>query len=324
MPKVSIIMPTYNVEKYFRQCIESVINQTLQDIEIIPVDNGSPDNCGMLMDEYASKDSRIKPIHQDNKGYAGAVNNGIKRATGEYIGIVETDDWVEPEMFETLYFQAKNLDVDIIKSGYNRIIDNKLDKILNVNLEISEQEIFTIDKHPEIFTMHPSIWSCLYKREFLTSNNIYIDEDLPGSWVDNSFQVLSMLKANKICYLNKAFYNYRYENVNSSSSLKKDLEKPYRTSLRVHKVVEENTSNKLIIEHIAIREWNYIKDIISKTPYDKKDEAREIIKKMFDLIGDNLSENGKFQSYKRRHYDKDLSIKIRLRDFKNKFKNRRK
>ena len=118
MPKVSIIMPTYNVEQYFRQCLESVINQTLTDIEIIPVDDGSPDNCEKIMDEYAKKDSRIKPIHKENGGYGKAVNAGLKMATGEYIGIVETDDWIEPDMYEKLYSQAKKFDSDVCKSGF--------------------------------------------------------------------------------------------------------------------------------------------------------------------------------------------------------------
>ena len=102
MSKVSIVMPAYNVEKYLRQCMDSIVNQTLKDIEIIPVDDGSPDKCGKIMDEYAAADSRIKPIHQSNGGYGKAVNAGINAATGEYIGIVETDDWAEPDMFEKL------------------------------------------------------------------------------------------------------------------------------------------------------------------------------------------------------------------------------
>lgn len=94
-PKVSVIMPTYRVEPYFEQALLSVVDQTLRDIEIIPVDDGSPDNCGAIMDAYAAKDPRIKPIHQPNGGYGKAINAGLYAATGEYIAIVETDDWIE-------------------------------------------------------------------------------------------------------------------------------------------------------------------------------------------------------------------------------------
>ena len=149
-PKVSIVMPTYNVEKYFRQCMESVINQTLTDIEIIPVDDGSPDNCGAIMDEYAAKDSRIKPIHQQNGGYGKAVNAGINAATGEYIGIVETDDWCDPKMFEKLYTQAKKLDADVCKCDFRYYYGNDKFRDCKAICTIApEGEVFTIKENPE-------------------------------------------------------------------------------------------------------------------------------------------------------------------------------
>ena len=95
MPKVSVIIPVYNVEKYLRQCLDSVINQTLKDIEIICVDDGSTDNCPNILDEYAAKDARIKIIHKKNEGYGKAMNVGISHASGEYIGIVEPDDYID-------------------------------------------------------------------------------------------------------------------------------------------------------------------------------------------------------------------------------------
>ena len=107
MPKVSIVIPTYNVEQYLKECLDSVINQTLKDIEIICVDDGSTDNSGKILDEYAAKDSRIKVIHKENGGYGKAMNVGIDNATGEYIGIVEPDDYIEFDMYETLYINAK-------------------------------------------------------------------------------------------------------------------------------------------------------------------------------------------------------------------------
>ena len=111
-------MPTYRVEPYFEQALLSVVDQTLRDIEIIPVDDGSPDNCGAIMDAYATKDPRIKPIHQPNGGYGKAINAGLYAATGEYIAIVETDDWIEPDMLETLYSAAKKGDHPIVKGSF--------------------------------------------------------------------------------------------------------------------------------------------------------------------------------------------------------------
>ena len=97
-PKVSIVVPIYNVEKYLNECVDSILNQSLKDIEEILVDDGSPDNCGKIVDEYAAKDSRVVPVHQKNSGYSVAVNKGIDLAKGEYIGIIESDDFIEPDM----------------------------------------------------------------------------------------------------------------------------------------------------------------------------------------------------------------------------------
>ena len=107
MPKVSILMPACNVENFLRECMDSVVNQTLKDIEIICLDDGSKDSTGNILDEYAAKDSRIKVIHKPNSGSGHSRNVGLDHATGEYIGIIETDDFADPDMFEKLYITAK-------------------------------------------------------------------------------------------------------------------------------------------------------------------------------------------------------------------------
>ena len=105
--KVSVVVPIYNVERFLCQAVDSILNQTLKDIEVILVDDGSPDNCGKICEEYAKKDSRVRVIHQKNGGLGNAYNNGIALASGEYIGFVEPDDWIEPEMYEIMYNNAK-------------------------------------------------------------------------------------------------------------------------------------------------------------------------------------------------------------------------
>ena len=122
MALISVIMPTYKVEEYFQQCIESVLNQTLKDIEIIPVDDGSPDKCGEIMDYYAEKDHRVKPIHQKNGGYGKAVNSGFDKASGKYVAIVETDDFIEPNMLEVLYKAAEKHQAMLLRRGLKNYI----------------------------------------------------------------------------------------------------------------------------------------------------------------------------------------------------------
>ena len=116
-PILSIVVPVYNTEKYLRRCIDSLTNQTLNDIEIIIVDDGSKDNCAVLCDELSKTDSRIKVIHKENGGLGFARNSGIKAATGQYIGFVDSDDYIEPIMYEALFSAAKKYDADLAISG---------------------------------------------------------------------------------------------------------------------------------------------------------------------------------------------------------------
>ena len=118
MPKVSIVVPIYNVEKYLKDCLESLINQTFKDIEIICVDDGSTDSSGLICDEYAQDDARIKVIHKQNAGYGSAINRGIVEATGKYVAILESDDYAEKTMYEDLYNLAEKYQADLIKCDW--------------------------------------------------------------------------------------------------------------------------------------------------------------------------------------------------------------
>lgn len=129
MPKVSIIVPIYGVEPYLAQCVESLQNQTLSELEMILVDDGSPDNCGHLADAFARQDSRIRVIHQQNAGLGAARNAGLAAARGEYVAFVDGDDWVTPSMYEALYRAAKTAGAEIAVSGHR---DMAYGKVLRV------------------------------------------------------------------------------------------------------------------------------------------------------------------------------------------------
>ena len=118
MPKVSVVVPVYNVEKYLEQCLDSIVNQTLKDIEIICVDDGSTDKSGEILDKYVTEDDRVKVIHKKNSGYGNSMNIGFDAAQGEYIGIIESDDYAELNMFESLYECAVENNLDVVKSEY--------------------------------------------------------------------------------------------------------------------------------------------------------------------------------------------------------------
>ena len=115
---ISIIIPVYKTEPYLRKCVDSVLAQTYTNLEVILVDDGSPDDCGKICDEYAAKDSRVKVIHKENGGLSSARNCGLDVATGKYIGFVDSDDWIDPDMYETLLGLLLRYDADIAEGSY--------------------------------------------------------------------------------------------------------------------------------------------------------------------------------------------------------------
>lgn len=218
MPKVSVLVPVYNVEKYLPQCLDSIIQQTMCDIEVICVNDGSTDRSGEILDSYALKESRIKIIHKKNAGYGAAMNDALRLATGEYIGIVESDDKIVSDMYEVLYAAAREHDLDFVKSeayywyetiGYlKRVHEGSLDRYFDKVLEDVDRNVF--------FDFFMNIWTGIYKREFLINNHIAFHESSGASYQDNAFWMQTCLYAKKAMWLNKAFYYYRQDNPEAS------------------------------------------------------------------------------------------------------------
>lgn len=230
-PKVSIVVPIYNVERYLNECIDSILRQTLKDIEIILVDDGSPDNCGKIIDEYVKKDSRVIAIHQENSGYSVAVNKGIDLAKGEYIGVIESDDFIEPDMYELLYKDAKKNNTDITKGlfyFYNPTLnEDEQNKVYfnpcGIDLRLAPNGAFHVTEWPRIIGFHASIWSSIYKSDFV--KKIKIPETAGASYQDFPFMIEVMCKAERISIVKKAFVHWRNEpkQGNSTSARGKKL-----------------------------------------------------------------------------------------------------
>lgn len=216
-PKVSILIPCYNVEKYIRQCMDSVVNQTLKDIEIIAINDGSKDNTLSILKDYAKNDKRIIIIDKANSGYGDSMNQGLKKATGEYIGIVESDDFVELNMFETLYNTAIKNNVEVVKSNYYEYTTktNTNKKAFIVPKQDLNQVILPREKQG-IFWPAPCIWSAIYKRDFLTQNNIEFLPTPGASYQDTAFNFKVWLMAERVFFISEAFLHYRQDNENSS------------------------------------------------------------------------------------------------------------
>lgn len=205
MPRalISIIVPVYKVEKYIHKCISSIINQTYSNIEIILVDDGSPDNCAKICDEYALKDKRIKVIHQKNMGLSEARNRGIEISKGEYIGFVDSDDYIEPTMFQDLYNAIIDNDADIsicnfyVISNKRKVAKNNF-KRRNFN-KIEALKGVLLDKDIQSYA-----WNKLYKRELFENIKYPIGKKYED--IGTTFYLFE--KSNKIAYIEKPEYNY--------------------------------------------------------------------------------------------------------------------
>ena len=218
MTKISIIIPVYNVEKYLKQCLDNVVNQTLKDIEIICIDDCSSDNSLNILKEYAKNDNRIKIIEQKvNQGQGVARNEAIKIAEGEYIGFVDPDDWIELDMYEKMYNKSKEFGTDITLCNFERYYNNlKVSKIINpiskcseVDNSIITNKVFNFRNLEDSFLSitYNYAWIGIYKHEFVKMNNLKFAEMKIGE--DRLFCCLAKFLANKIVHIDRTFYHYR-------------------------------------------------------------------------------------------------------------------
>jgi len=259
---ISVIIPVYNVEKYLRQCLDSVVNQTLQDIEIICVNDGSTDSSLQILEEYAQNDSRIKIINKSNSGYGASMNVGLDNATGEYIGIVEPDDFIGLDMYENLYKLASNNNLDFVKgSFYNYKSYPKESFDLNRCFADSQicNKIIKPNLYAIAFNMGASIWSAIYKKEFLLKNDIRFLETSGASFQDTSFWVKVFLSADRAMFIDKVYNYYRIDNENSSV---KSNSKIFCICDEMHELEKRYADNKefmTIINSLKIETytWNY-------------------------------------------------------------------
>lgn len=217
MVKVSVIVPVYKVEKYIQRCVDSILSQTLKQIELILVDDGSPDNCPLICDQYAGKDSRVKVIHQNNMGVSSARNAGLSIAVGEYVGFVDADDYVDICMFEKLYECAVKQNCLISCCNLNYIDENG-------NIERFDSDGFDIIKSEQLFAimfntnlhLRMGVWNKIYNHKLLSDvifdNSQHMSEDL-------LFLLKVIFKTDKIGYLKEGLYYYLRHRQGAATSM---------------------------------------------------------------------------------------------------------
>jgi len=241
-PCVSIIVPVYNVERYLRQCVDSLLCQTLKNIEIILVDDGSTDNCPAICDAYAEQDRQVRVIHQQNGGYGKACNAGFNVARGEYLGIVESDDYVEFDMFETLYSLASDTHSPIIKGTFFHEFQDGTSNICSLEHITKKRKRYKLQAKDSLYLMiyESSIWSAIYKRDFITANGIQMLETIGASYQDVVWKFETYAMAESITLIDKPVYHYRVMTTGSSSKSKKNYDAMFINYIEVKNFLIKN------------------------------------------------------------------------------------
>lgn len=216
-PKVSVIVPVYNVERYLEQCLDSLIDQTLKDIEIICINDASTDGSLSILKRYAKKDDRIVLINlKENKRQGGARNAGIKIAKGEYLGFVDSDDWVSPNMYENLWNASQNGTIDLVCSDYNTYKEKEKEIIITENIPGSVFSLAIKDQYRHFILHGGRIWTNIFKRELILDNNLLFPEKL--IYEDNAIMPALYCSAKTTAKVNRALYYYRLNNTSTTGS----------------------------------------------------------------------------------------------------------
>ena len=309
-PKISVIMPSLNVGDYMEQCLSSVLNQSLKEIEVICVDAGSTDQTLDIIKKYQKNDKRIKILNSDKKSYGHQVNMGLKEARGIYISIVETDDYIDEDMLKDLYGFSQDNTVDIIKANFYHLNDygEEIELIPDTSKKnLMPNEVFTLKEKPLFIEGHPSIWAGIYLKEFLDKNNITFLEAPKGGWVDNPFFYETALKAQKIIYLDKPVYFYRITNPNSSTNDFNDNTLPMKRILDIYGILEENKiRDENVLFFFYKRLFIYIEIILENNgnDFDSLDYEtccyiQKVLKKVdYNFVRSELISNFKVLYYK--------------------------
>lgn len=278
---ISVIIPAFKVEKYLPQCLESVIGQTYRDLDIILVDDGSPDRCPEICDEYAARDQRITVIHQKNAGLAAARNAGLKVAKGEYVGFVDSDDWIAPSMYERMSQDLQKYQADVAICGYEYCdedgnVDEKR-RWAKRAVEILTQKEFmkrTADIPPSV---RSTVFNKLFRRDFL--NGVFFQEDLLYN-EDVQFLAEYVMKIKSAVFVHEPLYNNRVRKGSATHgganvSMLAD-------SVRAHDFMHDcivktypelrNYSQRFLLD-VCLLEYNMAKSKIRSTPKNKRDKS---------------------------------------------------
>ena len=289
---VSVIVPIYNVEKYLDQALSSLEAQTYPNLEIIAINDGSTDSSLDIIRAHAAKDSRITVADRTNHGYGSGCNYGMDMASGEWIAILEPDDWVKPAMYEDMLQFGSGFDgvPDIIKTPYVRVIypDTPEERHLQCSYKgriTPNAQPFTLADAPRLSRSHPSIWSALYRKEFLVRNAIRFHE-IPGAgWADNPFLMDTLLRAERIVYLDEPYYCYREDTPEKEASFfKRNPSLPFDRWHDMQDILEKLHVRDAGILRMHIEKGFMYRDSVVENNSPDDPAIVELEKRMFDRM----------------------------------------
>lgn len=298
-PRISIIVPVYKAESFLHKCVESILNQTERDIELILVDDGSPDRSGEICDDYGLKDSRVRVIHQKNAGVSAARNRGIQEARGAFVGFVDSDDWVMEDMYMTMLSEAGISCADIVMCDVLTVYEDgttqsdsipKLPETCNLNSD---------GLYPELMLEFAgSACRCIYKRSLINEKKIQFPEGLKFS-EDRIFNIYAMGYANNIRYIKQPFY-LRYVNMASC------VNSYHKDHFQQAKFAAEETQKaiRLVWNDDAVYQKTYLRQFVdascsavrSITNAGKQLTLIEKIRKLNEICNDSDLQNAFLQS----------------------------
>lgn len=288
-PKISVIIPVYNAEKYLKECLDSVLNQSLKELEIICVNDGSTDNSLNILKQYSEKDNRVTVIDKKNGGVSSARNAGIEIAKGEYIAFVDSDDYLELNAYELAYSDAKSNNIDILNFGWRGFPnESNWDKWRSS----PKEKMFINDSINAWFYCkigaNVNIWNKLYKRSFLIESGIRFSTKLKYS-EDLYFNFLLFPKAKIIKFIPEKFYHYRRNN-NESAMSNFDLKFKLKTQIELIKTMKDNWVSLGYIKGFKDSLLSFFVDWTSWlfSKIEDRNEASQFAKKFLDALGPNI------------------------------------
>lgn len=302
VPLISVIVPIYNVEQYLGRCVNSIRNQTLQDTEIILVDDESPDSCPSMCDEYARQDNRIKVIHKKNGGLGYARNSGLEIATGEYVAFIDSDDFIDLNMMERLYSNAVKYNADVIRSGVKfyhggQIIERREVRSVEVYKDKEAVRTFALDfigplpNESREVKYFMSVCLAIYRRDILEHFNIRFESERDLISEDTVFNVDFLLHADCVVLIPECFYYYDRTNTSSithSVSFDKYNKLPI---LFVHLRKQLNSSFTVneYLPHLYRRQFLELRNAVSSfCCYSFQQSCRNLKKILNDSLWDDM------------------------------------